>query len=262
MSREGSLSRTRRLRCLITALIWGIALGCSSAANAASIVQIGGSAGSSLQGLGSFSGSISYTATSQLSTTGALVITLVNTSNAGNGGFITGLLFNIGGGDASSSATLSSASNSFINCMGGGLNAATGQHFEGGAAIGGQFLGAGDPNPGIAIGQSATFTFDITAADAGRLTAIDFVAGGSFEFNFLVRFGGFDDGGPDSIGAMVVPLPPAVMIGVLGLALVSLAIYLKRRAAKMAAAVTDGDASTSTAETSDEPAALANAVRS
>ena len=248
MSREGSLSRTRRLFCLFTALIWGIALGCSSAAHAASIVQIGGSAGSGLHGLGAFSGSISYSAASALSTTSTLVISLANFSNP------------TGGGVSLSAATLVSASNSFINCVGGGLNDGLndreGHAFAAGSAIGGWFLGSGDPNPGIALGQSAALAFRVSADDAGRLRAIDFLAGGSFDFNFLVRFTGFDDGGPDNVGAVVVPLPPAVSIGLLGLALAAAAAFFKNRSER-AKKTAEADTSSKSSEQKHDQSAFA-----
>ena len=96
-------------------------------------------------------------------------------------------------------------------------------------AIGGSFLGGGNPNPGIGVGQTGMFTFNITASDAGVLTALDFLTGGSFDFNFLVRFRGFQDGGSDKVGGIVVPLPPALTLGLLGLACMGAARRLQRR---------------------------------
>jgi hypothetical protein len=201
-----------------------------NSAHAGSVIQIGGGGSSSLNGLGSFSGSIQYSSASPFSTTGTLTIALTNTSSASNGGFITGLLFNVGGDDTGASASLASgASHPFINCVGGGLAGSPYGSYDAGAALGGSFLGGGSPNPGIAVGQTGVFTFNITAADAGVLTALDFLAGGSFNFNFLVRFRGFEDGGSDMVGAIVVPLPPAMLLGLAGVACVMAARRTHRR---------------------------------
>lgn len=229
ISEEG---RSRRPGCVIAALILGIVLGCSQAARAGSIVQIGGGTSSSLQGLGSFAGSISYSAASMLSTTGTLVVTLTNTTTGGNGGFVTGLLFNVGSSDSNATATLVNGTHPFTDCTGGGLNGAPYGDFDAGSALGGSFLGAGSPNPGIAIGQTGVFTFNVNAADAGMLSAMDFLSGGAFDFNFLVRFKGFDDGASDKVGAIVVDLPPALGLGVLGLFGATLVSRLKRRAVR------------------------------
>ena len=60
------------------------------------------------------------------------------------------------------------------------------------------------------------------------LTALDFLTGGAFEFNFLVRFRGFEDGGSDKVGAIVVPLPPAFALAAFGLLFVGAAGLLRR----------------------------------
>jgi len=217
MSRPSFRSRLPRLCGFISALVCGAALACTSAAHAGSIVQINGGGSSSLEGLGSFTGSIEYSTADAFSTTGTLVITLTNTSAPANGGFITGFLFNIGGADSSASATLASGTHPFTNCTGGGLSGSPFGDYDAGAALGGSFLGGGSPNPGIGVGDTGVFTFDVSASDAGALTALDFLNGGPLDFNFLVRFRGFENGGSDKVGAVVVPLPPALGLGLVGL---------------------------------------------
>ena len=46
---------------------------------------------------------------------------------------------------------------------------------------------------------------------------MSFLEGGPYEFDFIVRFKGFLDGGSDKVPAAVVPLPVPVAIGALGL---------------------------------------------
>jgi hypothetical protein len=196
-------------------------------------VQISGGGSSSLEGLGSFTGSIEYSSADAFSTTGTLIVTLTNTSSPANGGFLTGFLFNIGGGDSGASATLATGTHPFTNCTGNGLSGSPYGDYEGGAALGGSFLGGGSPNPGIAVGDTGVFSFNVSASDAGTLTALDFLNGGSLNFNFLVRFKGFEDGGSDKVGAVVVPLPPALGLGLAGL--VGAAIMATKRLGSAAA---------------------------
>ncbi len=223
--------RTARFGRFVSSIVVGAALLGASAAHAGSIVEISGGPASGLEGLGSFTGSIEYSTANAFSTTGTLVVSLTNTSPAANGGFISGFLFNIGGSDASASATLQAgATHAFSTCTGGGLSGQPfGNPFDGGAALGGSFLGGGNPNGGIAVGQTGVFTFNISAADAGLLTAMDFLNGGSFDFNFIVRFRGFVDGGSDKVGAVIVPLPPAVAMGLAGLGIAGFAARRQRR---------------------------------
>jgi len=98
-----------------------------------------------------------------------------------------------------------------------------GNPFDAGAALGGSFLGGGSPNAGIGVGQTGTFSFLISALDAGGLNASDFLNGGPFDFNFVIRFRGFEDGGSDKVPAAmlttpnVVPVPMPLALGAAGL---------------------------------------------
>lgn len=231
MFRKNITSRLARFSQFVSSLVVGTALLSASAAHAGSIVEISGGPATGLEGLGSFTGSIEYSTANAFSTTGTLVVTLTNTSPAANGGFITGFLFNIGGSDASASATLQAgATHPFAQCTGTGLNGMPfGMPFDAGAALGSSFQGGGSPAGGIGVGQTGVFTFNISAADAGLLTAMDFLNGGSFDFNFIVRFRGFEDGGSDKVGAVIVPLPPAVAMGLAGLGIAGFAARRQRR---------------------------------
>ncbi len=198
------------------ALIMGVMLTPGLAAQAGSI-DIFSDEANSTDGLGSFTGSVDYVYDADTGL-GLLTITLTNTSDPDNGGYITGFLYNIVSDDPDASATLVSASYPYEDATGLGLNGEPfGNPFDAGAAIGGVFLGGGDPTGGIAVGDTGIFGFEIMAFDAADLTALNFLIGGRYEFNFIVRFKGFADGGSDKVPASIIPLPPALAWGGLGL---------------------------------------------
>jgi hypothetical protein len=226
---------TRMMRCLcIVVALLAVMVG--GEIRAASMVSISSDGGNSTEGLGSFTGSISYAADNAFSTSGLLTISLTNTSAAANGGYITGLLFNIGGTDPNAAAAYQpSAGDAFSNCTGNGLSGQPfGNPFDAGAALGGSFLGGGSPLAGIGVGQTGSFSFLVSALDAGSLNASDFLNGGPFDFNFIVRFRGFEDGGSDKVPAMlttpnVVPLPMPLALGAVGLIAAMVGSYRLRR---------------------------------
>lgn len=188
-------------------------------AQAGSVAFIGDES-SSTEGLGSFEGLLEYDA-DLFSTVGMLQIMLTNTSAPGNGGYITGFLFNIADNGGDSTATLLADPESiypFEQCVDNGLSGRPyGNPYDAGAALGGKFLGGGNPTGGIAVGDTGSFTFRIESADAGSLTAGSFLDGGPYDFDFLVRFRGFDDGGSDEVPAVMIPLPASIALGAIGL---------------------------------------------
>ena len=184
-----------------------VGLGTSTAR--ADIINISGDAGNSTEGLGDFTGTIEYNSLG--GSLGSLIVTLTNTSDEDNGGFITGFLFNMNSADAT--AALSSATHPFDDCEGNGLNGQPfGDPFDAGAALGGKFEGGGNPNDGIAVGETGTFEFDVVATDAASLSAADFMSG-DFDFNFVVRFRGFEDDGSDKVPAIPAPASLALFAG-------------------------------------------------
>ncbi len=198
------------------ALVVGVMLGPGLAVQAGSIPIMSDGANST-EGLGSFTGSVDYVFDSDADL-GLLTITLTNTSDPDNGGFLTGFLYNIVNDDPNTSATLVSASHPYEQATDNGLSGQPfGNPFDAGAAIGGAFLGGGDPTAGIAIGDTGIFGFEIMAFDAADLTALNFLVGGLYDFNFIVRFKGFDDGGSNKVPATIVPLPSALAWGGFGL---------------------------------------------
>jgi hypothetical protein len=171
-------------------------------------------------GLGNYTGVVSYTA-GPLSTTGTLTIMLTNTSDPGNAGAITGFLFNIGSGDPNATATLDPGVDPFVQATGGYLEPGVfgGGTFDAGAELSPALLETDGPAPGIGVGETGSFNFQVSAADASQLTAMSFLEGGELEFNFLVLFEGFNSGGGDVVaaGVAMVPLPPPVTLGAVGL---------------------------------------------
>lgn len=186
-----------------------MALGMSNKASA-DIINIVADTNNSTEGLGNFSGTLQYDYL--MGNMGLLTVMLNNTSDESNGGWITGLIFNFATNDENASANLADATHPFENAPWQN-GAPFGDPFMGGAALGGDWLGGGDPGFGIAVGDSGTFSFDINATDAELLTAGSFLQG-MFDYNFLVRFKGFENGGSDKVPA--VPAPGALVIFGLG----------------------------------------------
>ena len=197
-------------------------------------VEIAGDVGSSAQGLGDFTGLLTYEA-DPFDTVGLLTVELTNTSDPDGGQYLTGFLFNIASTDPNAAATLlsdPSPTHPFDQCTGDGLNGAPfGDPYDAGAALDGDFQGIAEPERGIAIGETGVFAFEIAASDAGDLSAIDFIEGGPYDFDFVVRFMSIN-GDYDKVPAVVVPLPAPVAMGGIGLAGVIFASRRNRRSSK------------------------------
>ena len=202
--------------------------------NAASAYNIFGDGTGSTEGLGSFTGSFDYTNLS--STSGQISVELENTSPAGNGGYITAFAFNNPG---FSSVTSFSSSDGDFGLIGGpsfnnSISASPFGKFDVGASISGSWLGGGNPSPGIGVGETATFTFNISFVDGLTFTEYDFLnelsadAGGGGAQFFAARFRGFKDGGSDKVPGEV-PEPASMFL--LGSGLVGI-VGLKRKLRK------------------------------
>ncbi len=197
------------------ALVVGVMLGLSVAVQAGRI-EIFSVGANNTEGLGSFTGTLEY-AFDPSGDLDFLSVMLTNTSDPVNGGFITGFVFNIASADDEASVTLASGSHPFENLTDGGLNVQPfGNPFDAGAALGGKFLGGGSPTEGIAVGDTGIFEFDVMAFDAADLTT-RFLTDGPYEFNFIVRFKDFENGGSDKLPGTIILLPPALALGGLGL---------------------------------------------
>ena len=193
--------------------------------------------------LGDFSGDFSYN-----STTHTVSVTLTNAATTLPGGLITGFAFNLPGqpgavtgvaytasGPAGTSFSLLGES-SFNNTV----DVDPYGNADIGAALGGDWLGGGSPNAGLAVGETGTWTFQLSGNSAflDSLTAAGIygaqtTGGGQGAVGFLVRFKGFDNGGSDKVpggefgnenipptpsGAPTIPEPATVAtFGLLGL---------------------------------------------
>lgn len=198
------------------ALMAAVAVACTAASQGA-IVLIGSTADSAEQTGANFIAEMSYNFVS--GNQGTLSVMLTNTSEASMGGALTAFVFNVGSTDPAASATLISASRPAMSDAAGASASPFGGFYIGGAGTGGQFEGGGSPNGGIAPGSTGSFTFSIVAADAAALTHASFHQG-PYDFNFVVRFRGLNQGaGSDKVPGVLIPGPGAIaMLGMFGVA--------------------------------------------
>ena len=158
--------------------------------------------------LGSFTGDLTYTATSN--TEAKLVVKLTNTSALANGGYITAFVLNnpndritrvssLGDAGGGGSFELIGLGNNFVS-------AAPHGQFDFGASTSGGFEGGGKPQAGIGVNGSDTLTFYLTGTNLLDLSADSFLtalssgtgSGGGYAA-IDVRFRGFMDGGSDKV---------------------------------------------------------------
>ena len=163
-------------------------------------------------GLGFFEGSLNYTL---MKDSALLEIQLTNTSPASMGGYITGLAFN----NPLGYITGVTYSDTHFKLIGdpaydNGINGMPMGYFDIGAAMGDDWMGGGDPKPGIGVGQTKLFSFNLTGTNLGLLDETSFLNalsyGGSPEMGdqFLgLRFRGFVNGGSDKVPAYPDPDP-------------------------------------------------------
>lgn len=203
-------------------------------------VSISSDSAASTEGLGTFTGTLTYTSGS--ATTGQLVISLTNTSPVGNSGFITGFALNNPGGITSISSILFGDTDfQQLGLSTNGVSASPFGDFDFGAALGGNFLGGGNPNPGIGVGASASFTFNLSGSNLNLLTENSFLtalssgaSAGNDAESVIVRFRGFSDGGSDKVPtATTTPSPVGVpepgSLALFGAALAGLGLLLRRK---------------------------------
>ena len=100
-----------RLGLMRVALVAGVIMVPGLAAQAGS-VDIFSDGANSTEGLGEFTGTLDYAFDADADL-GLLTVTLTNTSDPDNGGFLTGFLYNIVSDDSEASATLVSASHPY-----------------------------------------------------------------------------------------------------------------------------------------------------
>lgn len=163
--------------------------------------------------------------------TGALTVSLTNTSPAANGGFLTAIAFEnpsevgitgvTGGAQPTGFAFIGDATGDTISVS------PFGTADWGSSATGGEWLGGGTPD-GLEPGEAGVFNFTLSGPGLASVTEAELLAG------LLIRFRGFNDGtsdkdivtgedGPTDEGADVIietPEPASVALLATGLLLV------------------------------------------
>jgi len=165
--------------------------------------------GPSEAGLGSFTGEMSFVATD--ATSGLLTVTLTNTSPTANEGWLTAFAFNVVDGGSVAYSTGPSGWAGIVNASGSPFGM-----FDHGASTSASWEGGGSPSAGIAIGQTASATFLVTASAPvlAGLTDESFFDD-SNGYAFVARFRGFADGNSDKVVG-VVPGPGALALAAIG----------------------------------------------
>jgi hypothetical protein len=170
---------------------------------------------------GAFSGDFLFTAgTFDGEKGGTVEVALNNVSQASNGGYITGLAFNI-----PNAFTVAGYSAPYpFELLWSPVNAMPYGPYDIGSALGGDFEGGGDPKNGIAVGGTGIFTFSLI----GTLTEQEFL--NQADDWFCVRFRGFNDGGSDKVPINTnTPVPePATML-LLGTGLTGVAFFGRKK---------------------------------
>ncbi|MFM7052609.1 MAG: hypothetical protein ACKOYN_10835 [Planctomycetota bacterium] len=178
----------------------------------------------STEGIAAFTGSMSWSYSGGGS--GTLTVNLNNSSPLANGGYLTGFAFNVVPG--AFSLSLCGAPNASWQLIQNASGSPYG-NFDWGAALGGDWLGGGNPHPGIAAGDSASFTFCVDGSDSvlAGLSAASFFDGDCTcepgednKYPFAARFRGFNNGMSDKVVACppsVVPVPMPVALAAAGL---------------------------------------------
>jgi hypothetical protein len=188
-------------------------------------LQISADLDNRLHGRGSFEGTLSYSY-DPLTENGRLLLTLTNLNRHVEGGYITGVIFNVDSHWPDASATLLNGPDRLLDAHRRN-GKSFGNPFDAGAALKGRFLAGGRARDGVAPGQSVTFEFEINARDAASLSSLSFIDG-RFDHNFLVRFRKFNGGGGDIVPGQVGAIPgPSALVA---LAIGALATSRRRRA--------------------------------
>ena len=200
-------------RCTVLAALAASTIGLS-AANA-DLINIGSETSASEHGLGQFAGTLNYISGGANSAT--IIISLTNTSPVGNGGYLTALALWHSSNAGLNTVTFVSSSDANFGGLAGPVNGAPHGSYAAGASTGGGWTGGGSPSAGLAVGESATFTFSLNGAGVGLLSAANFINMNNDHWDLVVRFRGFGNGDSDKVPANPTP-GAAALLGLGGLA--------------------------------------------
>ena len=152
--------------------------------------------GYQLEGLGYFSGTLDYVASS--STRSSLTLIINNMPITAAGGRITGVAFNVPTGASFSSMTATAPNSSFekIDPSSNDIETSGLGDFDFGSSVGGSWLEDSAASAGIAAGSSGTFVFNFRGTNLNTLSTLSFInavaPSGSTTPQFMaVRFRGF-----------------------------------------------------------------------
>jgi hypothetical protein len=209
------------------ALVLGLAIMMGAAQAKAITIE----SGDSTESLGSFTGELTYSFSSDTSAT--LTVTLNNTSTTEDSLYITAFAICDPAGSNVTGAELASGPAGWETFLDASVSPYNDSDDNFGASsTDGVWLGGGSPNGGIAIGDSETFVITLSGSGFSSLTAADFVT----DDCFLVRMRG--EAGSDKIEGVPggeeppgnpVPEPSTVTLAALGAA-----GFLKKKFAKKA----------------------------
>ena len=209
-----------------TALTASVALVLAAAGAAqADIINFVSNNAASSNNLASFTGSVSTTVIDSLHS--LVTVTVTNTSAPANGGYLTGIvianenefgsliinLISVTDGDFSDTSTES---------------ASPFGSFKGGAALGANWTGGGNPTVGAAPGSTVSFTFAVNGNGAGFIPAASYISAVNGDQQMVFRFRGFNNEGSDKVPTMLTTVPTP---GATALALVSGLMFTRRRRA-------------------------------
>jgi MYXO-CTERM domain-containing protein len=197
---------------------------CLAGAANADVISFQSANAESTDHLGSFVGTISYSQ-GPGANSGVVTLSITNTTTPeSEGGYITGIAFNFDSEDPGAMLSLTSGPAHFQAIS--DVSAPPFGVFDFGAALGGSWVGGGNPHPGIELGATGTFVFEFTGSDADTRQASDFIfpsssgSGGRDAIGMAVRFRGFANGGSDKVPGAPVPSQGAIgLMGVGGIVL-------------------------------------------